>query len=319
MTARTSINAEPFCLNCQAYSVIAAQCACQWVGCAFLFVEKYLEELKAMKIPEILLWSSNGEGYNHLYLKIPKEYSKDEVLSFFGNEFTAYCRREMIDLFKKCDYSYDSISLYLDDYKAIRTYYLEEDDEDYELEGDQQWFADSNENTTDKYGDEIGFYWDFDPYDFSEYGFEVQEKEYGFLITFNRFGYSTDEMPEEIFSSDAIKYSLDSLLKKYPDVAYYRYEGCVVIFHNTNETINEEYYSSENEIPETDDYIGERMSSLDWDEVINSFSEYDEDINEETAKELIEFVEKYKDYIGDENISAIKEALKEYCSDKDDE
>ena len=61
------------------------------------------------------------------------------------------------------------------------------------------------------------------------------------------------------------------------------------------------------------------MSSLDWDEVINSFSEYDEDINEETAKELIEFVEKYKDYIGDENISAIKEALKEYCSDKDDE
>ena len=42
-------------------------------------------------------------------------------------------------------------------------------------------------------------------------------------------------------------------------------------------------------------------------------------INEETAKELIEFVEKYKDYIGDENISAIKEALKEYCSDKDDE
>ena len=207
----------------------------------------------------------------------------------------------------------------LDDYKAIRTYYLEEDDEDYELEGDQQWFADSNENTTDKYGDEIGFYWDFDPYDFSEYGFEVQEKEYGFLITFNRFGYSTDEMPEEIFSSDAIKYSLDSLLKKYPDVAYYRYEGCVVIFHNTNETINEEYYSSENEIPETDDYIGERMSSLDWDEVINSFSEYDEDINEETAKELTEFVEKYKDYIGDENISAIKEALKEYCSDKDDE
>ena len=150
--------------------------------------------------------------------------------------------------------------------------------EDYELEGDQQWFADSNENTTDKYGDEIGFYWDFDPYDFSEYGFEVQEKEYGFLITFNRFGYSTDEMPEEIFSSDAIKYYLDSLLKKYPDVAYYRYEGCVVIFHNTNETINEEYYSSENEIPETDDYIGERMSSLDWDEVINSFSEYDEDM-----------------------------------------
>ena len=225
----------------------------------------------------------------------------------------------MIDLFKKCDYYYDSICLYLNDYKAIRTYYLEEDDEDNELEGDQQWFADSKENTTNKYGDEIGFYWDFDPYDFSEYGFEVQEKEYGFLITFDHFGYSGDEMSEEDFYSDAIMYSLRSLLTKYPNVAYYRYEGCVVTYHHSNEAINEEYYSNENEIPEIDDYIGERMASLDWEEIINTFSEYDEDMNEEKAKKLIEFAEKYKDYIGDENISAIKEAMEEYCSDKDDE
>ena len=45
---------------------------------------------------------------------------------------------------------------------------------------------------------------------------------------------------------------------------------------------------------------------------------YGDDISDE-IKQLIAYTEIYKDYIGEENISDLKEAMEEYCSDCNDE
>ena len=82
-----------------------------------------------------------------------------------------------------------------------------------------------------------------------------------------------------------------------------------------------EFFSSNDAIPNPNEYIGELIgSSWDNDSIIDYFEEnyYGDDISDE-IKQLIAYTEIYKDYIGEENISDLKEAMEEYCSDCNDE
>ena len=124
-----------------------------------------------------------------------------------------------------------------------------------------------------------------------------------------------------IGESTALEDALKIVYNKYPQIKYYGFEGYVVDDPSGQYCSQNEFFSSNDAIPNPNEYIGELIgSSWDNDSIIDYFEEnyYGDDISDE-IKQLIAYTEIYKDYIGEENISDLKEAMEEYCSDGYDE
>ena len=165
------------------------------------------------------------------------------------------------------------------------------------------------------------YLWTFDPHNTENLGIEITASPTGMFIQFEIPLYSDIEGYWIIGESTALEDALKIVYNKYPQIKYYGFEGYVVDDPSGQYCSQNEFFSSNDAIPNPNEYIGELIgSSWDNDSIIDYFEEnyYGDDISDE-IKQLIAYTEIYKDYIGEENISDLKEAMEEYCSDCNDE
>ncbi len=244
-----------------------------------------------MLLPKIILETLTDselfledQSLNHVFVFF-SETQKEDVRKFFVEQYTSLRIKEINELLG----DYDSVSLYGCEY-------------DFGFENSavvlsEDWLDTYDEEETEDLIEIDGYYWSFDPHKIENYGTTITEIENGFLIEYDVPAYRDDCGENILGYSDAMKETLEELAKKYLDIKYYGYEGYYSSDTSDGGCSQNEFCSSPEEIPQTDSIIGKNVSSLNWNNVIISISEC-EDLDEETAKELTEFVEKYKDYIG---------------------
>ena len=212
-----------------------------------------------MLLPEIvleLLTNPMYDGYcnlNHVLIKCPQE-QKENVRKWFTEIYMSKVQDEM----KKLANYHGCVALYDHDLDSsdVRGIFSE-DDLDY---------ADEKLNLI-KSGD---YYSTFDLTKLEKYGITITDRDDGFLIKYGVPVY-TEVHGFRVEYSQAVEYSLEKLVKQFPDVKYYGYEGFFSNDPKGGESGQYEFYSSKEEIPVPDDYIGHSMRWVDWEEALDIY------------------------------------------------
>ena len=242
---------------------------------------------------------------NHVIISCSADQKK-EIKESFKTIYTSL----RIDEMKKLVDEYECVCLYEHErYCDMKGAFSQEFNDDYDIESD---FEDTELLEID------GYLWSFNPRKIKEFGITFSDTESGIIIKQQEVPvYSDCEGDNILDSSSIMEESLQTLCDKFPEISYYAYEGYFIIDTHGSDCFEREYFSSEKEIPEVDHVIGKYLKKFNWKGIADYISK-NLDVIEET-KELIEFLEKYKNYIGKKNTSILMKVLEEYCSDKDDE
>ena len=239
-----------------------------------------------MLLPEIVLEFFTEPMYyeygnlNHVLIKCSQE-QKENVRKQFTEEYMSKVQDEMKELAD----SYGCVALYNHDLNCfdviamIAEHHLDYVDENLDLI---------------KSGD---YYSTFDLTEIEEYGITIWDRDDGFLIEYEVPMYISDYGVSLIEGSGAVSYSLEKLVKQFPDVKYYGYAGFFANDDHGGECYQGEFYSSEEDRPVPDDYIGDCVRSVDWEEKFDIYEKNYEEISETELEELFEFAEVYAEYI----------------------